>query len=218
MTLARCALLIPLLAVLVTSGCQIRNGSTNAVYTDEVADQNQRLAQENSALKNENTRLRTQLADAQAELSKAGSGSIGSQLGKNLSTEGLGEGVTATERGGLALNDDLLFTKGSDELNDEGRKTLTKLAARLNEGEYVGSRVVVEGHTDDTPVARHATKEKFTDNWGLSGARAAAVIRALQADKVDPLRLRGSFRGEYAPRAGEGDKSRNRRVEIFLAN
>jgi chemotaxis protein MotB len=157
-----------------------------------------------------------QLQSARDQLNKGKSApTAGEQLTKILKGDDI-EGVTPTERGGLALNEDFAFAKGSDELSAEGKSSIGKLAARLNSGEYAGSKVMVEGHTDDTPVARASTKEKFHDNWGLSGARAAAVIRALQSAGVDAKRIQGQFRGEYAPRGG--DKAANRRVEIYLGN
>jgi chemotaxis protein MotB len=116
----------------------------------------------------------------------------------------------------LALNEDFAFAKGSADLSPEGKKSIEKIAARLNQGEYSGSTVIVEGHTDDSPVARASTKEKYTDNWGLSGARAASVIRALEAAGVSAKRLKGQFRGEHQPRGA--DKAANRRVEIYLGN
>ena len=214
MNLARAALLVPLLATVALTGCRTR-GETNTAISDELRAENQRLTGAVSQLERENTQLRAQLKSTQDELGKNKSGTVGQQFSKILKGDDI-EGVTPTERGGLALNEDFAFAKGSDELSAEGKSSIGKLAARLNSGEYASSQVIVEGHTDDTPVARASTKEKFHDNWGLSGARAAAVIRALQAAGVSPKRVQGQFRGEYAPRGGE--KSANRRVEIYLGD
>jgi flagellar motor protein MotB len=212
MNVTRCALLIPLIALVALSGCRTRGDSTGAV-TDELRAENQRLVGETNRLKVDNDSLRAQLQSARESKDKGPT--VGEQFNHILNPEGI-DGVTATAKGGLALNDDFAFAKGSDELSPEGKSSLEKLAARLNSGEYAGSRVIVEGHTDDTPVARASTKEKFHDNWGLSGARAASVIRALQAANVSAKRIQGQFRGEYSPRGG--DKAANRRVEIYLAD
>lgn len=214
MNLARAALLVPLLATIALTGCRTR-GATNAAIGDELRAENQRLTGVVTQLQRENDSLRAQLASAQDALAKGKGPTVGEQFAKVLKGDDIA-GVTATERGGLALNEDFAFAKGSDELSPEGKKSIEQLAARLNSGEYAASNVIVEGHTDDTPVARASTKEKFKDNWGLSGARAAAVIRALQNAGVSPKRVQGQFRGEYAPRGG--DKAANRRVEIYLAN
>jgi flagellar motor protein MotB len=212
MTFARVALLVPLLATLALTGCRNR-GASDTVESAERLSEVQRLTGEVNQLERENSSLRAQLQSAKDQLAKGKSPTAGEQMAKILKGDDI-EGVTATERGGLALNDDFAFAKGSDELSPEGKSSINKLAARLNTGEYSSSKVIVEGHTDDTPVARASTKEKFHDNWGLSGARAAAVIRALQAAGVSPKRVQGQFRGEYSPRGGE--KAANRRVEIFL--
>ena len=218
MNAARTALLVPLLAVLAVSGCQIRGaGGGNSVESDELQAESQRSADKLADLKNQNVSLAAQLMAAKEELAKCQSSpSIGTQLKKKMiDIEGI-EGASKTESGGLALNEDFAFAKGSADLSPEGKKSIEKIAARLNQGEYAGAKVVVEGHTDDSPVARASTKEKYGDNWGLSGARSASVIRALQAAGIDAKRLRGHFRGEYAPRGA--DKNANRRVEIYLGD
>lgn len=213
MNVTRAALLIPLIAVVALTGCQTR-GQSNSAVSDELRAENQRLTGVATQLQRENDSLMAQLQSARDALAKGTAPTAGQQFNKILKGDDI-EGVVATERG-LALNEDFAFAKGSDELSAEGKSSLGKLAARLNTGEYAASQVIVEGHTDDTPVARASTKEKFHDNWGLSGARAATVIRALQSSGVAAKRIQGQFRGEYSPRGA--DKAANRRVEIYLGN
>jgi flagellar motor protein MotB len=215
MNVARTALLLPLLAVIALSGCRTRVGA-NGLENDELRADNARLVGEIDRLTREKSSLSAQLQSARDELAKKGSApTVGTQFKKMLDGEEI-PGTTRTASGGLALAEDFAFAKGSDQLNNEGMGAISKIAARLNSGEYASSRVIVEGHTDDTPVARASTKEKFHDNWGLSGARAAAVVRALQTAGVQATRIQGQFRGEHAPRGG--DKALNRRVEIYLDN
>ena len=215
MNVVRSALLIPLLAVMALSGCHTR-GDTKSVEQDEVTAVNERLTGEVARLKGENDSLHARLKNAEDELAKAHNGpanpSIGDEM-KKLADGEVIEGTSRTERGGLALNEDFAFAKGSAELSADGKKAVEKIAARLNQS---SSMVIVEGHTDKTPVSRASTKEKYVDNWGLSGARAAAVIRALQAAGVEPKRLKGQFRGDQQPRGT--DEAANRRVEIYLGN
>jgi chemotaxis protein MotB len=184
------------------------------VEADELRTENQRLAGQVDSLSKKNSSLQAELQNAREELAKKkDNGTVGKQMQRILDGEGI-EGTTKTDSGGLALSEDFAFAKGSAELSPEGKRSLDQIAARLNSGEYAGTKVGVEGHTDDTPVARASTKEKYVDNWGLSGARAAAVVRALQAAGVDAKRIHGKFRGEYQPRGG--DKAANRRVEISI--
>lgn len=212
LSVARYALIVPLIAVLALSGCKMRGSSS--VEADELHTENQRLAGEVNNLSKQNGVLKAERDNYRDELAKKKDGpSVGKQMQRILDNEGI-EGTTKTESGGLALSEDFAFAKGSAELSPEGKRSLDQIAARLNSSEYAGTKVGVEGHTDDTPVARASTKEKYIDNWGLSGARSAAVVRALQAAGVDAKRIHGKFRGEYQPRGG--DKASNRRVEISI--
>lgn len=207
-------LILPLIASIAFTGCQLRKG--DGVAVEEYHADNQQQAGKIDALERDNAQLKDQLEKTRAQLEQAKNApTVGNSLRKELKGEEI-QGTTVTETGGLALSEDFAFAKGSADLNDDGLKTIEKIASRLNEGENAAAKVIVEGHTDDTPVARHATIEKYVDNWGLSAARAASVVRALQTHKVDAKRIVGRFRGEYAPRVTEGDKGKNRRVEIYL--
>ncbi|MDX1635830.1 MAG: OmpA family protein, partial [Marinobacter sp.] len=76
--------------------------------------------------------------------------------------------------------------------------------------------VRVEGFTDDLPI-RTAS---FPSNWELSAARAAAVVRVLIMEGVEPERLAAVGYGQYQPLArndtAEG-RSRNRRVVLLIS-
>ena len=218
---------LPLVAVIALSGCTLRTGNTSKKPVETSGD----ASSEVMALRESNARLESQLAQARKELDAGKGGTAGDET--KAITGGPIEGFEPTARGGLALPDDFAFAKGSATLNDDGEKAVARLAARLNEGDNAGQQVIVEGHTDASPVSRPVTKEKFTDNWGLSGARAASVVRALEKAGVNAARLHGAFRGEHSPRVAvakdpkdagksEGDakhndaNAANRRVEIFL--
>lgn len=216
MRVARSVLLIPVIAAFALTGCHTRT-SGGPVVDEESANERGRLEADNATLRSKNAELTAQLENARAQLAKPAPDSLGVQLSKKIGGPDI-EGTTTTERGGLALDEDFAFAKGSADLSPEGKKSIEKIAARLNEGEFKGAKVIVEGHTDDTPVSRASTKEKYTDNWGLSGARAAAVVRALQVAGLEAHRIHGAFRGEYAPRPGANDKAKNRRVEIYLGS
>ena len=74
---------------------------------------------------------------------------------------------------------------------------------------------MVEGHTDQQNIAT----ERFASNWELSSARAAAVVRLLIAQGVQPIRLVALGRADTVP-AALGDTpeamAKNRRVTIFI--
>ena len=98
----------------------------------------------------------------------------------------LRQGAEALEQQAGALGEDFAFEKGSATLNKEGKKSIEKLALKLNDGDHANQMVVVEGHTDDAPVSRPQTVDKFTDNWGLSAARSASGTWV--ADRFDAPR------------------------------
>ncbi len=206
-------LIVPLAAAVALSGCRTRGGGGNGdVAEAELRAENARLEQQHAV---DQSRIR----DLQDQLQMAREGlNGGPTLGQTMSIAGDDiEGFERTASGGVALPDDFAFAKGSADLNEDGQKAIERLAARLNEGTNAGKNVVVKGFTDDTPVSRSTTKEKYTDNWGLSAARSASVLRALEKAGVSSDRLHGAFRGQLDPRAqGSEDKSKNRRVEIFL--
>lgn len=208
---SRLLLLVPLIAVVALAGCRTRAaGAQQNVLTEEQRAENARLTAAMEELQRENEALKSQRDAAQQ-----GAASVGGQL-SDILKGGEIAGVYGTERGSIALGEDFAFAKGSAELNADGQKSVGQLAERLNKTEYANARIIVEGHTDDSPVVRPANKEKYVDNWGLSAARAATVVRALEKAGVPATRLHGAFRGEHAPSAKGGDKAANRRVELFL--
>ena len=126
-----------------------------------------------------------------------------------------GEGVERIP-GGIAITDQLLFSLGSADISAEGQKLLQRIA-----GDFKGSSEIIQidGHTDDTRVAKPETVEKFTDNWGLSAARALAVLRLLARNGIPETRLFGRAFSMYKPRVpntSPANKAKNRRVEVYF--
>jgi chemotaxis protein MotB len=114
----------------------------------------------------------------------------------------------------VKLKDKVLFPSGSAKLNREGRNALSEVASAFKDLE--GKSIIVAGYTDDVPVGK-ATG--FEDNWALSTARAAAVVRYLAANGIDPQMLGAAGFSEYRPVAANDSpqgRSQNRRIEIAL--
>jgi chemotaxis protein MotB len=210
MSLVRTLAIIPLAVLTISAiGCKPRGTSSIAEQ-----ERNAEGSRATSALQAENRELAKQLAQAREELDKNKGGTIGDQA-TALGVTGI-EGMTSSN-GRVSLGEDFAFEKGKASLNKEGKKAIEQLALKLNDGDLANHLVVVEGHTDDKPVSRPDTIDRYGDNWGLSAARSASVVRALQHAGVKAERLRGAFRGPYAPVAGAKDGAANRRVEIFLS-
>ena len=81
--------------------------------------------------------------------------------------------------------------------------------------DHGGSRVQVEGHTDDVPIKT----PKFGSNWELSTSRASAVVAFLieNAD-VEPWRLSAAGYGQFHPRVPNTPTGRaqDRRVDLVV--
>jgi chemotaxis protein MotB len=119
----------------------------------------------------------------------------------------------------FVLREAVLYGSGSAELTSEGRQVLQRVADALSGGQHP---VRIEGHTDDTPVQKEETLQKFPrGNMDLSVQRALAVWEYLVKDgKIDPRRVSVAGYGEHRPRVpNDSDRNRwrNRRVEIRVA-
>jgi chemotaxis protein MotB len=132
------------------------------------------------------------------------------EIGTNLLTiEQMKSGVNVN------LPHDVLFTSGSAELCEAGRKVLLKVGAQLTEIPY---QVIVGGFTDNVPVSDKLA-ERYPTNWELAGARAAGVVRVLEEAGVAKERLRVLSLADNLPVASndtpEG-RAQNRRIAIRL--
>lgn len=114
----------------------------------------------------------------------------------------------------VSLQENLLFPSGSAVVNPKGRDALGKLAQVLNQNPDI--TVDIEGHTDSIPI--HG---KYQDNWDLSLARSASIVRILTTDyKVDPTRVIASGHSQYdpvEPNSTPEGRAQNRRTDIILS-
>jgi chemotaxis protein MotB len=140
----------------------------------------------------------------------------------------------------LKLVDKVLFAVGEDQLSDNGKKVLDKVAPVLKD--LPDKAVWVQGHTDDQPIyvapkkdaAKPVAKDKKgkpvktaaaapvpapmrpITNWELSAERALSVVHYLQDHgKIDPTRLAALAFGQWHP-ISKSNKAANRRIEIVL--
>ena len=121
--------------------------------------------------------------------------------------------LTSDTRGvTLFAEGDFFFEPGSADLKKDVKRFLKRIAKVLRETPY---KVVVEGHTDDTPIK----SAKFPSNWELSSARASAVVRYLvDVEKLEPRRFSAVGYAQFKPRYALTPENRpkNRRVEIVI--
>lgn len=106
----------------------------------------------------------------------------------------------------------VLFKLGSAELSSD-TKSLDELANWLLDVPYT---VIVEGHTDNTPIKKGL---RYSSNWELSLDRARSVVRYFRRYGIDPKRLVLAGYGEHHPIC-ENDTQKhralNRRIEIYV--
>lgn len=139
-------------------------------------------------------------------------------LEKTLSDEGL-EGdvsLTGTSTGlVIRIQAPVLYDVGGAELKGEIRNVLNALGDVLRD---LPNQVVVQGHTDNVPIAN--PRSEFPSNWELSYQRAVNVVRYLITETlVMPTRMAAEGYGEYRPIATNATpegRAKNRRVEIHI--
>lgn len=125
--------------------------------------------------------------------------------------------LTVTQKNGkvyVSLSENLLFPSGSATVNQKGKEALGKLAEVLNVNPDI--TINIEGHTDSIPI-----RKTYQDNWALSLARSASIVRILVNDySVDPVRVIASGHSEYDPvesNSTDEGRAKNRRTEIILS-
>lgn len=115
----------------------------------------------------------------------------------------------------ISISDKLLFKSGSYTITDKASKVLQKVATVVNAQPEMD--VMVEGHTDDTPISGNSS---LKDNWDLSVKRSTAIVRELESKyDVAPQRLIAAGRSSFiplAPNDSAENKSKNRRTKIII--
>jgi chemotaxis protein MotB len=144
-----------------------------------------------------------------------GKESVLSQLAQQISTSELSTEafVTVDQRGVVvSFKDTALFPSGSAELTDSARRRLRVFVAYLF---GLPNDVIIEGHTDNTPVAGG----RYPSNWELSAARASSVARFFQSEGVKGGRMQVIGFGEYRPRFRNDTPEKralNRRIDVVI--
>lgn len=113
----------------------------------------------------------------------------------------------------VSLPGPVLFASGGDDLDDSAQAVLRQLADTLRDAP---NAVVVEGHTDNSPVYL----KEYNSNWELSVGRAAAVVEFLTRSCGLPShRFVVAGYGEHRPVAtnttAEG-RAQNRRIDVSI--
>lgn len=112
----------------------------------------------------------------------------------------------------VEINASVLFAPGDARLDLGAVQALSAVATILAPTDFP---VIVEGHTDNTPIFT----AQFPSNWELSGMRASSVVRLFVDSGVDPRRLTATGYADQRPVADNATpegRQRNRRVAITI--
>jgi chemotaxis protein MotB len=120
----------------------------------------------------------------------------------------------------FVFQSEVLFPKGSADINEQGLKEMQNLAIALRELEQqippdIPWVLRVDGHTDNRPIS----SPQFPSNWALSASRAIAVVEYLISKGIPPQRLVAAGFGEFQPidlANTDEARSKNRRIELKL--
>jgi len=118
----------------------------------------------------------------------------------------------------VTIPGDELFAPGSTiRIRSEAEMVLDLLSTALKL--HPLRPVLIEGHTDDTPISG-SMKRKYATNWELAAARAAVLTRELAEEwGVDASRITIAGRGPFDPIADNSTpegRAANRRVVVHI--
>lgn len=112
----------------------------------------------------------------------------------------------------VEINASALFSPGEAVLGAEANTALRAVASVIAPA---GFPIMVEGHTDTTPISTL----RFPSNWELSSARASSVVRLFIENGIAPDRLTAAGYADQRPVADndtDAGRARNRRVAIMI--
>jgi chemotaxis protein MotB len=113
----------------------------------------------------------------------------------------------------ISLANSAFFAPGDAAILPQAQAVLATIAGDLAKN---GRNIMIEGHTDNTPINTY----RYPSNWELSTARATAVVRYLITQAgIQPRRLSAAGYGEYYPLVANTtpeNRAKNRRVDIVI--
>jgi chemotaxis protein MotB len=116
----------------------------------------------------------------------------------------------------VSMAEKLLFASGKWDVSAQGKAAIAEVAEVI--ANHSDLDILVEGHTDNVPMRGNGDVK---DNLDLSVIRATSIAKILlQNNKINPLRVTASGRGEFmplVPNTSAENKAKNRRAEIILS-
>jgi flagellar motor protein MotB len=165
-------------------------------------------------LTDEQNSNRALVADLQATIAK-----LENKLtSKDEATQLVSSPVSANKTKVLFVFGGGTFRPGQDVINDISFSIIENLVKEISE--YPNSQVIIEGHTDNTPIKASAFKQ-YRDNMDLSFLRAKAIANILVFHGIPLDRISVIGYGDTRPIDSNDTKegrAKNRRVEVKLVH
>ncbi|MFH2006832.1 MAG: OmpA family protein [bacterium] len=177
-----------------------------------LAKSNGELASLNEALaKSEQAKAELAKLKAKIAAEKALNAELQKQFRKMISAGQL-RIINVNGRLVIKMASRILFKAGQANLTPGGWRAMRHLGKVLKK---IPRHFQVAGHTDDRPIK----KSKYKDNWDLSAARAAEVVRILVKVGVPGKNISAAAFSEFQPVSTnkfQRGRQLNRRIEITL--
>lgn len=135
------------------------------------------------------------------------------------------QGVVSLEKGKyeirMSFSGSTFYASGEADLLPAGKEIIMRIVRELTGLERDDFQLDVEGHTDSNPISTL----RFKDNWELSAARAANVVRFFLQAGVSAEKLKASGYADTYPILPERDENgkvnydnqrKNRRIVVRL--
>lgn len=181
-----------------TSAFHVTSGASTAILTGSVNP-----IQGGSAIIPEMQALMKMQEKLEKDIAKQN----GQEASKSVSTSLNQRGLV------ISLANSAFFDAGDAQIRPEAQAVLATIATTLAKS---GRNIMIEGHTDNTPINTY----RYPSNWELSTARATAVVRYLITQAgIQPRRLSAAGYGEYYPLVANTtpeNRAKNRRVDIVI--
>ncbi len=176
------------------------------------------IAQQESQIDTLQTQIDALEADVVAERQR--NEQLAGDLNRALADQKSKEQVWIQQRDGMmeiTLDGEVAFPSGSARITGAGQNIIDQIWNVIDN--YPDRTVLIEGHTDNVPIAVRF-HEDYKSNWELSSARAHAVLHyVIGTFGFDPTRIGAVGYGEFRPiddNDSDMGRSRNRRVVITV--
>ncbi len=139
---------------------------------------------------------------------------LGMDIGGHPNLKGIARSAVKDGTLQVVFSSSLMFDSGEVDISPRFLKSLDVIIG-LIKNQNPDYRVIVEGHTDNSPMS---TKHYYRNNWELSSARAASVVNRFLYYGFKPTQLVAVGFGDSRPIVDGHDKSGEAMPENLALN